>query len=301
MSPAAWCFRPVLMILGLLFLAGLRTKRLKPVRDAFSQHHKPFVAVCRCLLAAYVLAPEAVEQLGYYVGPLQEQRLVYPRLILVIAWLFWEAGGYLSDEMNARSFKDLDQLLREADDRGAWIAAVAEMLRGNQAERNEALRRSIDEQRVGRVNHVRKALEPDRHVRVILERVAILLTSWRGTPSETHVRLGFYVDQDGTLVPVVGYDSRTRSAAPFTSPFDPQFRECFKVDGAAETPAFVVRCVREGRMLIASDCGDPTRFAYYRSQQREYLKSMVAYPLRGFLSFGRRCGGRSLGNRCRPG
>jgi hypothetical protein len=96
-------------------------------------------------------------------------------------------------------------------------------------------------------------------------------------------RIGLYAEQNGLLLPLDAFDLNTRSHEPFSS--YRKHADRFRLDNDVN-PSHAVRCVREARLLIVPDCANHPMFQYFNDQQRNYLRSMVAYPLPDFCPDG---------------
>jgi len=86
-------------------------------------------------------------------------------------------------------------------------------------------------------------------------------------------RIGFYVENNGVMAPVASWDHRRKQRQ-----FLRSYKEApdkFRLD--ADDPAYAVRCVRENCLLIVPDCASEASF--FHDGQKNYLRSLVAYPI----------------------
>ena len=211
----------------------------------------------------------------------------------IAGYLFWEASGYIGDDkfkranatMLAKHERDVTDLAQSRDDaeveaaRLEWLLAH---LREPVSHELQRVRRVVAHTEGSRVSiqQVREGLDSEAQIRTILESLTGLyrfdVNSTGGTIQQ-NFRVGLYVEEAGRLVPRDAFDLGTKSHTPFLSPRT--HPEHFRLDTEA-APSHAVRCVREGRTLIVSDCKKEPAFEYFGEVQESYLCSMVAYPLR---------------------
>jgi hypothetical protein len=129
------------------------------------------------------------------------------------------------------------------------------------------------------IQRAREGLDPEGQIAIILERMADFLHQQlppREQSTRQNFRIGLYVDRDGVMKPLDGFDFHAKKHDPFTSYLDHEAR--FRVDNQTN-PAHVVKCVQERRLLIVPDCAREAGFQHFNEEQKTYLKSLAAYPI----------------------
>ena len=250
-------------------------KRLDPP-DWF---HKGAVAICRGLLAAAaaipLFAPE--ETAAAHVT-------LTARAGAILAWLLWEVGGAWADRRGGQTSAALRESVQRAKRAGSEMNALLLTLRHVTSKRSERCRDALRAGRTGILKSAREVLDPDEHLRVLFEAAVVFLQRADGAAGATF-RMGLFVEIDGYLTPVAGFDSRSGTADPFHSPTLEPYRRHFRV-GNVEDPAFVVEAIRHGGLGMVADCDAPGTFRHYRTEQAEYLKSIAVFSLRNFSGTG---------------
>jgi hypothetical protein len=227
--------------------------------------------------------------------PMQEQPWVVTTLIAVSGYLMWEFAGAIGDHKHKlakektkaaydREIETLTVQKNVAVQQYTWLLRVVSHLRSLANEKLQRIKRVMQESTGSRgsLPETRRALAPDEHIGVILETLASLLrieVVSTGGQHDQNFRIGLYAEQDGRLVPIDGFDLNTRSHDPFTS--YQAHADRFRLDNTTNA-SHAVRCVLEGRMLVVPDCARDPGFQYFHDRQRNYLRSMVAYPLPDF-------------------
>jgi hypothetical protein len=246
-----------------------------------------FVAAASAVASKSVAVPAGT--------PLAEQPWVVTILMAVIGYLLWEFAGAIGDHKHklardnakAESEQEIEVLTQDRDDaerQSFWLRRVMSHLRTLANEKLQRVKRAVQQSTASRgsLPETRTALAPSEQIGEILEALA---SFWRvevvstGRNYDQNFRVGLYAEQGGYLAPIGAFDLKTRSHNPFTS--YPAHRDRFRLDNTAN-PAHAVRCVVEGRMLVVPDCANHPTFQFFHNQQRNYLRSMVAFPLPGF-------------------
>jgi hypothetical protein len=246
-----------------------------------------FVAAASAVASKSVAVPAGM--------PLREQSWVLPTLIAVAGYLFWEAAGAIGDyrlkqakeRTRAEHDLEIEALTQDKEDAEQQFLRLGWVLSHLRALVSEKLRRVKDTVRSstasrGSLPQTRGALAPEQQLRMILESLALLFRTQvvsSGGPFNQNFRIGLYTEQGGRLAPLDAFDLNTRRHDPFSS--YQVHADRFRLDNAVN-PSHAVRCVLEGRMLIVPDCAYHPDFQYFNSQQYNYLRSMVAYPLPDF-------------------
>ncbi|WP_435011831.1 hypothetical protein P12x_006065 (plasmid) [Tundrisphaera lichenicola] len=283
--------------------------------------YREFLAKCavaffRALAALSAIAAKAATPKAP--KPLWDQPWASTVLIAVIGYLLWEVAGAIGDhKFKLAKEKTSSDHKREIDDlkaahAEAQAAAAQELEIVNQDKEDaefEAvrlnwlltqLRWSVSEkhQRVRRVAQVntsvrasiqqaRDGLDPADQVHILLDLLASLLHLWAvhedGRRYNQNFRVGLLAERGGRLEPLDAFDLATCDHEPFSSYEKHPGR--YRLDNDTN-PSQAVRCVREGRTLIVSDCESEPGFEFFHDRQRQYLKSMVAHPISGFCPDG---------------
>jgi hypothetical protein len=131
------------------------------------------------------------------------------------------------------------------------------------------------------VPNTREGLSPELQLQLILENIASHYR--KDCPPNQNFRIGLYVEEAGSLAPLQAFDLISKSHAPFTSFSKHPLR--YNLTNSTN-PSHAVRCVTSGEMMIIEDCQNDSTFEFYSDQQKNYLRSMVAFPLSDF-----RCNG----------
>ncbi len=212
--------------------------------------------------------------------------------VAVVGYMLWELAGVIGDskyksakEKKAAEYEvEVETLTQDRDDaafeatRLKWLLTH---LRETVSHKVQRVRRAVEEASGTRasVQQAREGLAPEEQIRIILESLAALfrieVISTGGSIAQ-NFRVGLYVEEDGRLSPRDAFDLATKSHKPFASP--QTHPERFRLDTPTGT-SHAVRCVREGQTLIVPDCASEPGFEYFGDVQRNYLRSMVAYPL----------------------
>ena len=94
-------------------------------------------------------------------------------------------------------------------------------------------------------------------------------------------RVGLYVDRNGVMTPAVeSVNLNNPGADIFLS--HQTHEDAFRVSNAGDGASQVVKCVRSPRTIIVEDCvtaADRGAFAFFRIEQRSYLRSMMVCHL----------------------
>src|SRR5262249_8067117 len=131
------------------------------------------------------------------------------------------------------------------------------------------------------INHVRDALTPEPHLSFHLNALAgvLLVRAQSQGVANPAFRVAVYLDNCGVLEPKFGIDTQRPGYNPFTS-FQ-RHQGHFQLGGSGPSSEAVL-CVRNRQLLIVEDCDEAaTRgtFAFFNTNQRNYLRSMAAYYL----------------------
>lgn len=258
---------------------------------------------------AAVLAKSAAVAPG---TPVENQPWVPTILIAAAGYLLWEFVGAIGDhnykqakEKSAEQYQaeiaaverakeaaaelhrqEIESLTQDRDDIEAqylWLGRMVSHLRMLVNEKHQRIRRTLQASTTtrGSLPETRLALAPGDQIGMILEKLASLL-HFEAAAAGHHnqnFRVGLYAEDQGHLVPIDAFDLNSRRHDPFTS--YRQHTDWFRLDNTA-TPSHAGRCVREGRTLIVSDCAAHPDFRFFHDRQRNYLKSLIAYPLFDF-------------------
>jgi hypothetical protein len=132
------------------------------------------------------------------------------------------------------------------------------------------------------IGWARDALSPAKHIAFALDQLALFfhqqLPEGEGRTGH-NFRVCLYVESNGKLSPMDGFDFEKRMRHPFGSYV--RHEQHFRLDNTTD-PAHAVRCVQTRSLLIVPDCATDPVFRYLDEGQRTYLKSMVAYPIIDF-------------------
>lgn len=132
-----------------------------------------------------------------------------------------------------------------------------------------------------RLSLFRSGLSPDLQTLLILQSLALFLRELlpRVVESdEQNFRIGLYMEDRGVMRPVKSWDHLKK---------DEQFLQSYNesVDhfriNCSDRPACAVRCLKEG-LLIVGFC--ESGLIYYHERQKNYLKSLIAYPIGDYLN-----------------
>jgi hypothetical protein len=203
------------------------------------------------------------------------------RLVVVIAERI-SAGAAKESE---NTIDDLRARLKVANQEGAARAGLLAIM----SQLVEA--KTLRVQTVGRENGYKnrrisiaeEALNPPRQINEILQatiRFCQLQLDPADTP-KTSFRVAFYLEVGGYLS---GMHDAIHSIGPrrSLSSFE-RHRHHFCLNND-DWPAQAVRCVKENRLLVVSDTVEEEEkgtFRFFRDDQREYLRSLVAFPVSG--------------------
>ncbi len=283
----------VVALLGLVALAVVWL-----LWPRITRYYQEFWAKLAVAFFRFIAAASAVASKSVVVPagtPLPEQPWVATTLIAVSGYLLWEFAGAIGDHKykaaRAKAKREYEQeietLTQDREDavrHSIWLRRVMSHLRLLANEKLQRVKRAVQQSTAtrGSLPETRNALAPSEQIEVILETLASLLrieVVSSGGNHEQNFRIGLYAEEDGVLTPIDAFDLRTRSHDPFTS-FE-HHRDRFRLDNTTN-PSHAVRCVLEGRMLIVPDCATHPIFQFFHDQQKNYLRSLVAFPLPDF-------------------
>lgn len=224
-----------------------------------------------------------------------QQPWVTTVLIAGLGYLFWEISGAVGDakykqskEKKAGEYQDeVDAANQDREDaefqalRLGWLLSHLRELVSEKRQRIRGTAQSLPAART--IHHAREGLDPVAQVHVLLEWLASLfqVQAMNADPGRfnQNFRVGLYAECNGRLELVDAFDLATRRHDPFSS--HDQHADRFRLDETTK-PSHAVRCLLEGRTLIASDCETEPGFEFFHERQRQYLRSMVAHPMEGF-------------------
>jgi hypothetical protein len=196
------------------------------------------------------------------------------QIVAVAGYAVWEICAWLGDYRSKGTVEKVGQLRRQ----GVFRTRLLTALRGLVNEKRHRLQQVITRSGTGTLPRVKEALSPTQHVGLLLRELVFFLREQLPDTEESqhqNFRIGLYVSKDGSMFPIASFDLKHRDRDPFSS--YREFHEHFRLD-RADAGSLVVRCVREKRMLIVSDCLKE-KFVFYREDQKTYLKSIVAFPI----------------------
>jgi hypothetical protein len=129
------------------------------------------------------------------------------------------------------------------------------------------------------LSHIRQALTPKPHLEDILSALIQLLTLRMpgGLNTTANIRIGIYLDLNGTLTPCAGANRNNATANPFSS--FAAYPNQFKVDGVQKT-SNAVKSIQQKKTFITEDCEKASlsgEFHFLHENQKSYLKSLFAY------------------------
>jgi hypothetical protein len=228
-----------------------------------------------------------------------DQPWILTTVIAVIGYFLWEVVGLVGDSKHkqgkektaadrAQEVATLTQERDDADLQSIRYGRLLTYLREMVNEKVQRVRRVATASAGVRASlaQVREGLAPDEHIRIVLESLAGLLrmdvVSDGGNYAQ-NFRVGLYVERDGRLQLHDAFDLATKSHKPFVAVDTHADR--FRLLNP-DRPSHAVRCVLEGRTLIVADCGSEGGFTFFEERQRNYLRSLVAYPLTHFCPDG---------------
>lgn len=201
------------------------------------------------------------------------------------SWLLWEITQVLAEWKSKKTAKRAAELDREVRIRTRLLTGLRS-LTNKKADRVRA-KLADHPGPAALIRRAREALDPAVQIHFVLEALAILLSALHRDPASAEAdrqqfRIGLYVvGTDGFLWPWAAFDRKNGTRDPFTS--WQEVKDRFRLDNC-DDPAHAVRCVQEKRTIIVSDCvADAAAglFTFFRKDQKNYLKSLVAYPVDG--------------------
>lgn len=216
------------------------------------------------------------------------------RIACVACWLIWELAGILIGWRSDRQKKfdsdviegledRIEQLRAEAaefrDQRhflNRLIAAIRDTVLDKSRRIRDVLAARDETSRIG-IALVRETLDPEEQAYLTLERMGAFLRESIAHLDRVNTqtfRIGLYVARDGTMKPALSWDVSRRRAANFSS--SEKYPDRFALDST--DPSCVVRCVRDGTLLVVPDCVAVPGF-HFDDKQRVYLKSLIAFPI----------------------
>ena len=259
--------------------------------------YREFVAKLGVAFFRFVAAASAVGSKFAVVeveAPLWQQPWLPTLVIAAIGFFLWEVIGVVGDhkfkiakERSAKDYLDqietLEQDKRDAEEQYRRIRNLLSYFRIHVNQKRQRIRRILmDSTNLHKsVPQSRQALSPSEQINFLLEQLASLLhlSSGSNGMSRQNFRVGLYVEESGYLVPIAAFDLNSRKHDPFSSYRHHRDRFCLDND---TNPSHAVRCVRDAQMLIVPECGNHPIFQHFNPQQRQYLQSLVAYPLFDF-------------------
>jgi hypothetical protein len=212
----------------------------------------------------------------------------------ITSWATWEACGILGDRKakasEAIARKDLDAAqgtVRDLRRRAGLLTSLLTFFRKMTLEKRERLAKVAGQAKKFTLARSRDALAPRYHLYRLLEGLGFVLRGWHPDPqseeaARQNFRIGLYVAEGGILKPWAAFDFATSGTTPFIS-----FRDAdahFRLDNN-DKPSHAVRSILESQLIIEPDCvaaAERGEFVFYRTEQRDYLRSLVAYPLKDF-------------------
>lgn len=205
-------------------------------------------------------------------------------LVAAFSWFTWECVQILAEKKAKVALDALDELDRAVSFRTLLLTTLRRMVQVKKKRIEDEL--SIPDPRSQPILRARRSLDPKAQIYLALEQMALFLRTLHRDPDSEEAlhqnfRIGLYVALNDRMQPLEAFDFNNPSSQPFTS-----YRETeqhFRLDNN-DRPAHAVRCVREGRLIIVPDCAaaKPEEFTYFRDAQRNYLRSMIAYPILPF-------------------
>jgi hypothetical protein len=204
------------------------------------------------------------------------------RIMAIVSLFLWELSAAIGNVRFQRSMDELAnesrRLARDGLRRTQLIGALHELLNAKRERiRTHLLKREL----TSSVQYVKDGLHPSAHCQIIIEDLAhfFRLTAPQDAPVP-NFRVGLYVKRGGKLTPRASVDLRTQRNDPFSAADD--FPRHFEL--SSTEPALVVRCLQVEQMFIVESCQNDPDFTFYKDGQRNYLRSMVAFPIPHFFS-----------------
>jgi hypothetical protein len=210
-----------------------------------------------------------------------------PSIVALVCTGLWKLTQICWDWRGKVLISTLDKQIEDLRDEACAVNKKLEF-----RARLQALFRHAVTLKVGRVNqevkklgpgnasirHLRRALLPKDHLNDMLFDFTVFLRELltNADRDKYNFRVGLYAETDGVMTAVAGVSYNNRQYDPFHAY---QAHEKHYHLNATESPATVVTCVREKRLIIISDChkadGDG-HFVYFNVEQKKYIRSLVA-------------------------
>lgn len=239
------------------------------------------LAIVRCLAAISAAVPKLLPG-----GSKNDPEWYSIVSAAAVGYVLWEVVGLIGDSKNKKD----DRITQQR-----YASAVRQAIASDYLLVH--LRRLVKEklQRVCQiatqfrgtsptVTQIRNGLKPDSQVNIALDLLASLfrIDAYSNNNPAQQFRTGLFISRNGQLEIVAAFDSNTNGHRPFTSATN--FASRYSLENV-ENPSHAVRCLQKGEMIIVEDCweSEKTReFEFFHDGQRQYLRSMVAYPVDGF-------------------
>jgi hypothetical protein len=236
-----------------------------------SSYAKFFVSISR-LISTFVVAKYVV---------IQEIHAVVAFYLAVASIFLWETLGLWIDQKKKLAFDRNAALQDQFMHRNRLLTCLRELDNHNKHRLDEEVKNAGS----GRVTieNLRRALNANVQVRRILDQVGAMLKSEspeRPDGSVQNFRIGYYIECNGYMKESKSIRLDTQAECFLKSYKLESVEEHFRVDCRHE-PAQVVKCVQEQRLIIVSDCATQL-VRFFHEEQKNYLKSMVAYPINDF-------------------
>jgi len=204
----------------------------------------------------------------------------------VASWFFWEAFQVICDHRvkraAARAHASFDELERQVTIRTKLLTCI----RGSVHRKRQRLMEALSSEQKQTFARLKKALDPRNQIYFHLERLAEFLDCLgRNKQSPDRVqnfRIGLYVANGNALSPLIGYDRANANYDPFASHV--AHAQKFSLDNL-DKQSVVAQCILNGRTVIVEDCikaSELGSFHFFSEQQKEYLWSIAAYPIKDF-------------------
>ena len=200
-----------------------------------------------------------------------------PAIFALFSTLVWKVCQVQLDYLQKRESK------RAANTANAFtrlLTGIASAVRGKlERVSNNARSKGGKPTRLADIREVFTPRSPE--LNGLLDALAIILKGDESAPF--NVRVGLYVtDRDGYMIPKAGVSLSNPGYNPFDSAS--RHRDAFRFKEPVGN-TLVVKCMRSKRTLIIEDCitsASEGEFHFTHPEQREYLRSTIAYYLGSF-------------------
>lgn len=208
-------------------------------------------------------------------------------LAAIGAYAVWELCGIRGDHIKSKDqdnkLHDIVKLNKDILLRNSLLTALTEMVSHKKQRVCAALRQWAGKtpNQIDRVGSMRDGLDAKGHIQLILQQLAAFLERRMPSDQDTskqNFRIGFYVQCGDAMEQMDSFDLRRKSR---------MFLKSYRIAAShyslqcTKDPSCVVRCVREQKLLVVSDC-EKELVQFFHDDQRIYLKSLFAYPIIGF-------------------